>query len=150
MSSALNKTIIDDINNGTNVEAFLIFRWVVDRASNFPNLDPAAIVRQTKEKLLEANASPEAAAWISHFNFTRKISRKFGDIAMYDRELTNVESSIEALALYPDGDFKEIHLETIRDSLSKKAGDTVSEEVIDSYVEKTLEKLDKLKQNVKK
>jgi len=150
MSNTLNQAIIDDINNGTNIEAFLIWQWLINSQQfSAGDIDPAAILSQAKEKLLEATSSSEAAAWISHINFTRKISRKFGEIAMYDRELTNVESSVEALALYPDNAFKETHLEAIRDSLTKKAGDTVPEEVIDSYIQETSAKLDLLRKFTK-
>jgi len=146
MSNTLNQAIIDDINNGTNIESFLIWQWLVNSQQfSAGDIDPAAILNQTQEKLLEATSSPEAAAWISHINFTRKLSRKFGEIAMYDRELTNIESSVEALSLYPDNDFKQAHLETIQDSLTKKAGDTVSKEVIDSYIQETSAKLDRLR-----
>tara|TARA_R110002060_G_scaffold62353_2_gene71752 strand:- start:92 stop:553 length:462 start_codon:yes stop_codon:yes gene_type:complete len=147
MSNTLNQAIIDDINSGTNIEAFLIWQWLVNSQQfSAGDIDPAAILNQTKEKLLEATSSPEAAAWISHINFTRKLSRKFGEIAMYNRELTNVESSVEALALYPDNDFKQVHLEVIQESLSKKAGDAVSTEIIDSYIQETSAKLDELRQ----
>jgi hypothetical protein len=146
MSTKLNQSIINDINNGTNIEAFLIWQWLINSQQfSDGDIDPAGILNQTKEKLLEATSSTEAAAWISHINFTRNISRKFGEIAMYDRELTNVESAVEAIAMYPDNEFKTDHLETIQASLTKQHGDAVTQEEVNNYIQKTSEKLNMLK-----
>lgn len=147
MSNSLNKTIIADINNSANIEAFLIWQWLVNSQQfSAGDIDPAAILNQTQEKLLEATSSPEAAAWISHINFTRKIARRYAEITDYDRELTHAEASVEALTLYPDNDFADTHFDVIKQFLSTDTSKSISKAEINSYIQNTSVVLEKLRQ----